>query len=258
VDLPSVIPFEERPSSSSSSVSSSTTSSSSSLIFKSLAPGQDAALNSKFAIEETLDQLIRLTAFIRKSSIRNRYLKAASFIETERVKSVEEFKTGVVSLINFRHPQASQQLRDRLVETVSLRQRQLSYSKQRKDWGSSTDVTVSLRQAAPTTPIPGDQSLPLDTANPTKSELMAGRAQKPENLHSGTFTQRSASVIDRHLLPKTFSAKASSIGSGIRNNSGELWLPSPPKNLRHGAKEFECPICFIYQPIEKAIGENWK
>jgi hypothetical protein len=92
----------------------------------------------KYAVEETLDQLFRLIAFIRKSGIRNRYAKAATFIEIinisegEKVNFTEKFRTGVAILVNFRHPYASQKIRERLVKTISLRQRQLVYSRKQK------------------------------------------------------------------------------------------------------------------------------
>jgi hypothetical protein len=103
-----------------------------------------------------------------------------------------------------------------------------------------------------------NKSLPLGSVRPVRSTIISGQAQKPKIIQSTTFSEKSASVIDRSRLPQTFSAKPSLIGSGIQNHTGDIWIPSPPKNLKHGAKEFECPICFIIQPIEKGSGDKWE
>lgn len=256
--IPSSILLPERPSSSSSSTSDSSTS----VIFKSLERHQPSSEVSRYAIEETLDQLFRLTAFVRKAAIRNRYLKAANFQKViplgngEEVNVTQEFKKGIRILINARHPYASQKLRDRLVETISLRQRQLSYSQsQKQDRGFRVSKLASEKQEAPPPPIDENVSVPLPKARTAMSESMSTRAQ---TLNMVTPSQMSASGVSRSRLPQTFSAKASSVGSAIQNHSPNLWVPPPPKNLRYGAKEFECPICFIIQPIGKASGDKWK
>jgi hypothetical protein len=220
---------------------------------------------SRYAIEETLDQLFRLTAFVRKAAIRNRYLKAAKFQEVIRLENGEilnvtkEFKEGIRILINSRHPCASQKLRDRLVETISLRQKQLSYSQSQKqdpDFGVSKSASEEQEATAP--PIDKNFSVPLPNVRPAGSKSMSTRDQTLKKATMVTPSQKSASVVSRSRLPQTFSAKASSVGSAMQNHSPDLWVPPPPRNLRYGTKEFECPICSIIQPIGKAFGDKWK
>lgn len=263
---PPMSPLEEGTSFPSSCPStSSSSSSSSSTIFASLVEGRDAASKEKFAVEETLDQLFQLTAFIRKSGIQDRYAKASKSEDIDQLTGVnltEKFREGIEAIVNYRYHKASETLRRRLVETITLRQRQFSYSqRQKKDRESLTNSTKTdpSESMSPSAEDYGESESQLHrNAQSTGSTISRLQAHRPGNYHSVVSTQKSASLVDRSRLPRTFSAKASSVGSGIQNHSANLWLPSPPKNLHYKAKEFECPICFIIQPIEKASGEKWK
>jgi hypothetical protein len=247
--------------SSSSPSSSSSNASSSSLNFKSLGHGHSALARAKFAVEETLDQMFRLSAFIRKSGIQNRYDKAAAFVDIDRetgFNHTDAFRKFLVALINLRHPHASQTLRDRLVETVSLRQRQFSFSRKQKKDRELKSALTPLVGGASSLPTQSGDSSARKTSLPARSKIMAPQLQTPKNPHSVSFTHDSASIVGRNRFPRKFTAKTSSAGSVIQRHSVNLWVPSPPSNLRHGAKEFECPICYIVQPREKAFGDKWK
>lgn len=207
-----------------------------STMFVSLVEDGDVASKEKFAVEETLDQLFQLTAFIRTSGIQHRYAKASKFEDIDRLTGVnltEKFREGIEAIVKHRYHNASETLRRRLVEIVTLRQRQFSCSqKQRKKRESLTNPTKieSSESMSPSAEDYGKSESQLHrNAQSTGSTTPRLQACRPGNYHSVVSTQKSASLVNRSQLPRPFSAKASFVGSETQNLSADLWFPPPPK-----------------------------
>jgi hypothetical protein len=266
----SVDPMSERPpslqpdSSSSSSISSSCSSPSASSAIPEAGPvfsaRQTVLSKTQNAVEETLDRLFRLSAMIRKAAIHNRHAKAATFVEfdADGGNLTTVFKSLATQIVKHVFPHANEDLRERLAETISLRQRQFAYSRRHhRDKYAMKDVNIpSNKPTAEPLNIMGPRLLQLNS----RGSIIEGTSRKRKfGTLSEVPTQSSASAVDPTLTPKQFPTSTPSVSSAGRTKIevNKFVLPRPPE-IRHGSKEFECPFCFIVQSESVAKEENWR
>jgi hypothetical protein len=242
------------PSTSSSSSSSSYTSSSS---LDPIITASSLLLQSQHAVEATLDRLFLVSSIIRKSALENRFAKAAAFIEFDKdgANLTQAFKDLALQIVQHQFPNAGEVLQKRLAETISLRQRQLAYSKNHHRHYSSIPSPSREHEHQDILAKKAHNQAPV---RPKLARSVAERSQTALTIVSPSvvFTQSSASAIPR-LTRKDFSSKASSVVSAVPVQEGALHLPAPPKPPP-GTKELQCPYCFIVQPINVFEERKWR
>jgi hypothetical protein len=241
----------------SASSSVSTSSSESSILISSVSIGQAPVSKAQHAVEQPLDRLFRLTAVIRKSAILNRYAKAATFVEFDKegTNLTLEFKTVAAHMVRQLLPDTSETLRQRLVETISLRQRQYSYSRRHQQnlAQDRTSLEGPESQAKPLQPTGSVRITPKPSRPTTKPSSEAGTVAGRSVAHS----QSSASKIDPTQSMKKPRTRTSSVTSGTQILAHGSQIPSPP-SIQPGGNEFICPYCFIVQSKDMARGEKWE
>jgi hypothetical protein len=199
-----------------------------------------------------------VSSIIRKSALENRFAKAAAFIEFDKdgTNLTQAFKDLALQIVQHQFPNAGEVLQKRLAETISLRQRQLAYSKSHHRNYSS--ISSPSREREHHQDILAKKAHNQAPVRPKTARSVAERSQTAPTLVSPSvvFTQSSASAIPR-LTRKDFSSKASSVVSAVPVQEGALHLPAPPKPSL-GTKELQCPYCFIVQPIDVFGERKWR
>ncbi|KAL4898869.1 hypothetical protein BDW74DRAFT_184293 [Aspergillus multicolor] len=218
---------------------------------------EEADANS--AVGDALDELFRLSRAIRRSGILRRFVKIDSFIEYDEdgVNLTEGFRTGVERLIRFRlrDSMASEGLRQRVLETVCLRQQYFAYL--RKKWG--TRQKDKTNKMSPPSTLPSKPSLGV-TYSVTGSTPPSGRTIKQKNF--ARATQAVTTILTATTAQPGRIEEVRSLKSAIQTPEDEVLcseqdLPLPPK-IPFRCTEFECPFCFLVCSTDVFNGEQWR
>jgi hypothetical protein len=206
-------------------------------------------------VEEILDRLFRLTALIRKSGLSSRHAKAIGYEEVNEqgVNLTSKFKILANRIMDFKFPDATETLRANLAETINVRRRQFLYSKHHQE-------NLSKKSAAPEVKIsPFAVSPDLSQATTKRDKNDNISETLPKRPRGSAPTHSSASAIGSQLAVNNIQQRVSpsSWGSRSRVQATSVNLPIPPK-LKPGAKEFQCPWCFIVQPKEVLEKTKWE
>ncbi|KAJ5733770.1 Zinc finger C2H2 [Penicillium malachiteum] len=212
------------------------------------------------SVEAILDQLFRFSRAVRRSGILHRLVKIANNVEydADGVNLTATFQAGISRLVEhyLKGCSASEELRDRLVETICLRRRNFSYLKAQRESRSSNKPTKIPTQAASRARSTLTSSFSITMPLPTTARKM-----KPINLDPifelgrPVMTATTAQIDD---VPIDHSIQ-SSVGADQQQRSTEedgLELPQPPE-IPFGVKEWECHYCLMVCPVKEFNPENW-
>lgn len=208
-------------------------------------------------VEDTLDQLFRFSRAVRRSGMLHRLVKIANHTEygPDGVKLSSEFRTATSRIIDhyLKGCTAGQELRERLVDTIYLRQRNFSYLKSQKiNRFAKKQAPAQLPSRGGSTLTPSFSVITPVTATGLKEELLEikPRLDLRRSLLTATTAQVDQVPLDRSIQ--------SSIGASQSEVSGEdLELPRPP-DVPFGRKELECPYCLVVCPVKEFESDNWK
>ncbi|PKK54322.1 hypothetical protein CI102_1074, partial [Trichoderma harzianum] len=177
-------------------------------------------------VEQALSELFRISAAIRSAGMSYRHTKAANFVEwQDGVNLTQKFREGVELLLRYKKPSPIDYMVKRLIETVSLRQRELAYSRRKR-------VGRSEKEAK-------EESFKSHTQHDAVQSTVYTATYVPTTVFSQTKPVKSLMIRPQW----------STIDDSLTN------LPLPPEV---GEKlEFECPYCGI--PLARAIfqGPAW-
>ncbi|KAJ5341809.1 CNH domain protein [Penicillium brevicompactum] len=209
-------------------------------------------------IEETLDQLFRFSRAVRRSGILHRFIKIANYVEysPEGINLTEEFRKAATQLVkhHLKKSAATPNLRERLIETICLRQQNFSYLKSRKsrvkeDLSVSTEKgSSSAARSVLSTTFSIGSSMPR---SPRKKSMQIQHAQKLEH-----------SILSATTVQYTGAPLEQSVQASINYHVPEIKdedanLPKPPV-VPSGQKEWECPYCLLLCPVKEFSGELWR
>ncbi|GLB14826.1 hypothetical protein AtubIFM61612_004628 [Aspergillus tubingensis] len=209
------------------------------------------------AISETLDGLFRLSRAIRRSGIHRRYVKVGNYVEFDGngVNLTEAFKDGAKRLIEFRMKgsKASDGLRERISNTVCLRQQYFSYLKAKKATNAPIAGTYQSHQSTPRPALRASASI---TGSLT-SKAQGAVTQNSSRMRRVGPSTMTATTAQPDRIPKAYSEKSANERTSYDVDCSGADIPPPPK-VSGNHKESECPYCFLACSTEELSGRSWK
>ncbi|GKZ59151.1 hypothetical protein AnigIFM49718_005012 [Aspergillus niger] len=209
------------------------------------------------AVSETLDGLFRLSRAIRRSGILRRYVKVGNYVEFDEngVNLTEAFRNGAKTLIEFRmkESKASNGLRERIINTVCLRQQYFSYLKAKKATNAPISGADQSHQSTPRSALRATASV---TGSLTSKAQGAARQQSSPMRRPGPSTM-TATTAQPDRIPKAYSVKSAHEQQTYDVDCNDADIPPPP-NVSGNRKESECPYCFLACSKEELSGRRWK
>jgi hypothetical protein len=205
------------------------------------------------SVSDTLEDLFRLSRAIRRSGILRRFVKIESYIEFDEngVNLTDEFRKGVERLLAFRlkDSPASQILRERVVNTICLRQQHFAYL--RAKWENGT-----VRPAA-NSPAPVQPRSSLGATFSVRGSIASSPSpdKKKEGVSIPTIMTATTAQPERVKLARSIKSAVSVEHEEFECNEEDL--PLPPK-VPPDAAEYECPFCYMVCPSSEFWGERWK
>ncbi|KAL8898097.1 MAG: hypothetical protein Q9207_006873 [Kuettlingeria erythrocarpa] len=209
-------------------------------------------------IDSTISRLYRLSAIIRKPTSLQENARVASFIEkVDDGPDASEFKFHVRWQIDFRFPDASDAIVDRLASAVLFRRRKLLYRErhqQKLSQGLESAFQEEI-QVPTTTPAAAQRS--SGHTQRQSSRLLKTAASIRSSPSSIPLSATEASGVNRRALasyPRTLAGGSNFTKSAVARRS-QLDVPSPPKAAE--AKEAICPYCFEVVDKDNMAGPLW-
>ena len=211
-------------------------------------------------IEKTITRMYRLSVAIRKSSSQGRKKKAANYIDRDESghDMSSEFQKFATTLIKQKYPDISEALCERLGCANSLRRRQFLYRQRHEQ---------KLSLGANSRPPNKVTALKLEHPVPNQDFLDGGHtpSKNPQSRHITTQKDRQSTPLS-HTVASTLEIHSFQPGAALSKVStaitasplqGSFDVPPPPK-LNAGAKEFQCPYCFMILPAKFASISRWR
>ncbi|KAF7957748.1 hypothetical protein EAE96_003318 [Botrytis aclada] len=223
-------------------------------------PGLDSAdvvATALNTIKETITRLYRLSTIIKKPISANENVKVAKFIAKHEVPAeVAEFQTSVRWQIEFRFPDGSPTLMNRLVEAAVFRRRKLEYRERHKEKlkqgverSFASDLILPL--------IPKDIVIrPVGAQHRGTPILRRQENSVRDSISTMQYSATEASSVNR----LKFASYPKSVAfSGITNSAfarrEQLDIPAPPSSSE---SEVVCPYCFRVVDKEDMVQPRWK
>ncbi|KAL2785822.1 hypothetical protein BJX66DRAFT_342728 [Aspergillus keveii] len=205
------------------------------------------------SVSDTLEDLFRLSRAIRRSGILRRFVKIESYIEFDEngVNLTDEFRKGVERLLVFRlkDSPASQILRERVVNTICLRQQH--FASLRAKWENGTV------QPAANSPAPVQPRSSLGATFSVRGSIASSPSpdKKKERVSIPTIMTATTAQPERVKLARSIKSAVSVEHEEFECNEEDL--PLPPK-VPPDAAEYECPFCYMVCSSSEFWGERWK
>ncbi|TGO44913.1 hypothetical protein BOTNAR_0722g00040 [Botryotinia narcissicola] len=198
-------------------------------------------------IKDTITRLYRLSTIIKKPSSANENVKVADFIaKNEASAELVEFQISVRWQIEFRFPDASPTLLNRLIEAAVFRRRKLEYRERHKE---------KLKQGVDRS-FASDLVLPLI---PKNIVIRPAGAQHRGSISTMQYSATEASSVNRLKFasyPKSVAISGLTRSAVARRE--QLDVPAPPSKSEGEVKEAICPYCFRIVDKEDMIQARWK
>jgi hypothetical protein len=209
--------------------------------------------NQNTLVSETLEELFRLSRAVRRSGILRRFVKIESYIEIDEsgVNLTEEFRRGVERLLEFRlkDSAASQRLRECVVDTICLRQQHFAYLQAK--WAKGTVRQTALNPA----PVQPRSSLGATFSVRGSIKSSPRRTKKKEPVAVPTVMTATTARPERMKVARSLKSAVSADHEDVECSQEDL--PSPPI-IPPGAREYECPFCYVVCSSSEFSGERWK
>ncbi|RAL67650.1 hypothetical protein DID88_008399 [Monilinia fructigena] len=220
----------------------------------------DVVSNALGSIKEIINRLYRLSTIIKKPSSSNENVKVANFMAKEEgSEELKEFETSVRWQIQFRLPNASPDLLDRLVDAAVFRRRKLEYRERHKE-KLSQGVEHSFASELVVPLFPKETVLqPSGAQRKSAAGLRREASSSRGSLSTMQYSATEASSVNRL---KFASYPKSVAPSGITKSAiarrEQLDFPAPPSKPEGESKEAICPYCFRVIDREDMTQARWK
>jgi hypothetical protein len=209
------------------------------------------------AVSETLDSLLRLSCAIRRSGILRRYVKVGNYVEFDEngINLTEAFRNGAKMLIEFRmkESKASNDLRERILDTVCLRQQYFSYLKSNKAKNTPIAKDGQSHPSAPRSTL----GATLSVTGPLTSKTPGKAVKQSFSMPRAAPSIMTATTAQPDRMSKTYSVKSANGKTSHDVDCSDADIPPPPK-VSGNIKESECPYCFLIYSREELSGIKWK
>ncbi|KAJ0421436.1 hypothetical protein BJY00DRAFT_108879 [Aspergillus carlsbadensis] len=204
-------------------------------------------------VNDTLEELFRLSRAVRRSGILRRFVKIESYIEFDEtgVNLTDEFRKGVERLLVFRlkDSTASQELRERVVNTICLRQQHFAYLRAKWDKGTRPSKPPNPAVAQPRSSLGATFSVKGSMASSPRP------AKDKERVSIPTVMTATTARPERMKQVRSLKSAVSAEHADIECDQGDL---PPPPRVPPGAVEHECPFCYMVCSASEFSGERWK
>ncbi|KAB8300074.1 hypothetical protein EYC80_000307 [Monilinia laxa] len=220
----------------------------------------DVVSNALGSIRETINRLYRLSTIIKKPNSSNENVKVANFMAKEEAsEELKEFETSVRWQIQFRLPNTSPALLDRLVDAAVFRRRKLEYRERHKE-KLSQGVEHSFASELVVPLFPKETVLrPPGAQRKRAAGLRRESGSSRGSLSTMQYSATEASSVNRL---KFASYPKSVAPSGITKSAiarrEQLDFPAPPSKSEGESKEAICPYCFRIIDREDMAQARWK
>jgi hypothetical protein len=224
------------------------------------------------SIVDIIDNLYKLSIYIRNPTSRTRFSKAASFQVVDPESGVDLLgRYQDFDIEHVRHvfqdlrrecfPDVQYQqneLIERLGKAITRRRQLFMYWKRHRD-------KLSAKLSAKTDPVKDYKIEPSQAANmdgeATLGAHLNGDPPAPNKAHSektkSDFTATTATLfVHRDNNPDDLQSMISSATTARGLDGGRASLPPPPKVP--SGKDFECPYCFTICPAKYMNERNWR
>lgn len=216
-------------------------------------------------VEDSLNQLIRLTTAIRKAGIRSRFQKADSSIDPNdpRIRSLRRHLECLVLVYPEEHGSSysSEQQLDtarltpiqlRLIDANLRRRNRFLYAQkhaQKLEMDSEKPENMPSETFTLVKQVP---SLDVGEAgNPSQEEKIVTKDSR--QVQSTT----TATLVDEPIVipPKEVVRSTTTV---VSVTSSRISYPRPPPPIKDNQAYFTCPCCCLSLPIATARGNQWK
>jgi len=209
-------------------------------------------------IEGVIHRLNRLSTAIRKSGRHQSDGRAEEFEpkDEDGEDMTPEFKRFAAAVIRRDIPQATEPLRERVLESVTRRWRRLLYRRSHQ-----AKLARRAKQSEIVLPTVTEQLPPgnyIEERSETRTLISKSDPSKLDQSPAPALSSTNAST----LKSKDFSTVTPSVDNSSRVTRSsikgdELDIPKPPKSsIKNNV--FECPYCRILCPVKEASGSRWK
>ncbi|KAF8847385.1 hypothetical protein BDZ45DRAFT_754949 [Acephala macrosclerotiorum] len=211
---------------------------------------------SSVKVSELLDQLIRFSTAIRRAGLSRKFVKRANFLDEDEIALSAKFRESIVSFLGLspRLKETSQNLKDRLLETICLRQQNFASirSEMKKRVTPAKDARNDNSESIASSIAKPRLGTSYSVISQVTSQRKAARepagssiAYKPTNQSS----IRTATTFYVTKIPTTDLVV-----------EADKWMPENlprPIKTPFEAREFECPYCYLVCPVDEFTKANW-
>ncbi|KAL4948631.1 hypothetical protein BDW69DRAFT_189090 [Aspergillus filifer] len=209
------------------------------------------------ALGEALDGLFRLSRAIRRSGIMRRFVKVENYVEydEEGVNLTAAFREGTERIIAFRlrTSRASPELRQRIVDTICLRQQHFAYLRAKSSRNGPVRRNGQPQISVGKSTLSATFSVTGSLSSKPRRRTVRSAAHMPKTGPS----IMTATTAQPSRMPRAYSVKSANDQRSNVIDLNDADLPLPPK-IAPNLKESACPYCFLACFKEELSGERWK
>lgn len=185
-----------------------------------------------------------------------RFVKVANYFEYDEKTGENltvKFQDTILPYLNATLKQTSEGLRQRLHETIYLRQQNFSFLKSRS--GRKVVTRLAKQPELESTPSGPQASSRLGSTYSVRTRQTSQKASQSGRVRGSTPRTapsfRSATTVNTNQLPlvEPIPEREAVEYTGVD-------LPRRPK-VTPGINELECPYCFLVYPAKEFTKENW-
>ncbi len=218
-------------------------------------------------VEETISELFRLSAAIRSAGMSNRYAKAAKYVEyKDGVNMTLKFRARLAEFLVLPIPNATDYMRERLVETISLRQRQVAFTQKQKQGQAKDYQQHEAKESGSHGQVPSRSTSANERKSsyaPSRTSSSSGKAMpshgkesRPKKIiqatnYSATDVGSRVSFGKAQARPGVVTGLFRGIDESLQN------IPLPPQSIRATDEQIECPHCTIIMDVDELQDKNW-
>ncbi|KAH7000682.1 hypothetical protein EDB80DRAFT_866689 [Ilyonectria destructans] len=208
------------------------------------------------SIDSILDELFRFSRAIRRSGAMRRFVKVANYFEYDEETGENltvKFQDTILPYLDATLKRTSQGLRQRLHETICLRQQNFSFLKSRS--GRKVITRLAKEPELESTPSGPQASSRLGSTYSVRTRQTSQKTSQSGRVRGSTPriapSFRSATTVNTNRPPlvEPIPEREAVEYTGVD-------LPRRPK-VTSGNNELECPYCFLVYPAKEFTKENW-
>jgi hypothetical protein len=199
-------------------------------------------------IVDIIDKLFKLSIFIRGSSPKFRFSRAAAYIEKDELGC--DILPAFKDFVRFKLRQAQslpEWLVNRLTDAIAMRRQQFYY--QRAHRRHMTNDPINQEHIEPASVVAPPQSIQATSVTTTQNRPSMARDGSPPTIKiaKSMLTTNTYSTIATDFNPEPSKENSKSLAEPTKTEiAGENIFPGPPKGPK--AKAFECHQCFRILP----------